>query len=70
MMSDPRRHLPPMIRAELEGCAWQLANGGKHTHLKIDGKMVAALPRGRVPDCRTWLRVRAAVRRHRKELAS
>jgi hypothetical protein len=64
-MADPRRHLPPMILSEVEGCAFKLVQGSKHLHLRIDNHLVAALPRSHVRENRTWLRVRQTIRKFR-----
>jgi hypothetical protein len=69
-MTDHRHRLPARLRAELAGCDWSLENGAKHMQLHVNGVMVAALPRGRLKESRTWLRVQRDVRRHREGLRS
>jgi hypothetical protein len=66
-MRDARHRLPAMIRAKLDGLDWRLSNGGKH--LVIGDRMIAAIPCSASENSKTWLRVRGAIRKHRKECA-
>jgi hypothetical protein len=67
-VSDPRRHLPARIRAELQGLDWEVTNGGRHAHLRVGGKLLAVLPHGRISDNSAWLETRSLIRRYRRGL--
>jgi hypothetical protein len=65
-MSEAKRRLAAMIRAELAGLDWRISNGGKHLHLHIRDTMIAAIPCSSSENSRTWLRLRRDVRRYRR----
>jgi hypothetical protein len=65
-MRQPR--LSPFLRRELEGLDWTLTLGRKHWHLRIEGELVAVLPRQRpreAPD-RNAIHTRAAIRKFKE----
>jgi hypothetical protein len=67
--SAARRRLPALVLDELAGCAWTLENRGKHWHLRINGRLVAVVPRGRLPDsARGRIKLRGDIRRHLKRM--
>ena len=67
--SAARRRLPAFVLDELAGCAWTLENRGKHWHLRINGRLVAVVPRGTVNDSELgWIKLRGDIRRHLKRM--
>jgi hypothetical protein len=67
-MNGPRLRLPKLILAELEGTRWRLGDGGKHFRLFVDDRVIAAIPCSVSERSKTWLRVRAAIRKFRNGL--
>jgi hypothetical protein len=65
-MSDARHRLPKLVLAELAGLAWRIEPGGRHPRLRIDGRLVAAIPCSASEYSKTWIRVRSTIRRYRK----
>ena len=66
MVRQPR--LSPYLARELEGLDWTLTLGRKHWHLRIEGELVAVLPRQRpreTPD-RNMIQTRQAIRKFKE----
>jgi hypothetical protein len=58
--------LPERLLDELAGLNWSLTNGGKHFHLRVNGRLVGVYPRGRIIDRARTSRMVGAVRRYKK----
>jgi hypothetical protein len=66
MIRQPR--LSPFLLKELEGLDWTLTLGRKHWHLRIEGELVAVLPRGRPRETpsRNSIHTRQAIRKFKE----
>jgi hypothetical protein len=66
-MENLRNLVPQIVRDELEtsGLPWEVVNGGRHFHLRLNGQLVGILSKTRCPReaRRTELAQRSNVRR-------
>lgn len=72
-MSKHNRLHPELVELlEASGLEWELELGTKHHKLRVQGRLVQVIPRGRTavqPRCRQHLNCMASVRRALRELA-
>lgn len=63
-----KKRLPKNVCEALKGLNWELVQGGKHAHLRIDGVLVTVMSTGHRPGYdRTDLTILRAIKAHLAE---